>query len=64
MTVDDGVVALATEVAAECPCERGSPSRECKPHPLNRAWLLDAVLDDEQRTVYEFKRARALRTSA
>lgn len=45
---DAGLVLLVREFMLECLCERGEPEADCV-GPANRNWVLDALLDDEER---------------
>jgi hypothetical protein len=48
-----GYVDLARAVMGKCACERGWNRHTCQRAPLDRSYILDTVLNAEQRDRYE-----------
>jgi hypothetical protein len=53
-----GLIALTRELVLPCDCERGKPEEECRAAALDRSWLIEDVLDDEQRAAWEQMQGR------
>jgi hypothetical protein len=60
---DRGLAALVGELMSECPCERGRGRDGCS-GPVDRDWIVETILDADERREWERRRAASRSSKA